>query len=487
MIHTPPTGMQQCGGSIKKMSKVERVPRQSMPEQDPKLRARNFEEVPFGYSTETAKLEASRCLQCKKAPCRDGCPVEIDIPGFIEQVKEGDLRKAVQVLKDKNSLPAVCGRVCPQESQCESLCVLGKKGDPVAIGRLERFVADWERNEGGVEFPEIPKSTGKKVAVVGAGPAGLTVAGDLIKKGHAVTIYEALHKAGGVLVYGIPEFRLPKAIVQAEVDYLLKMGVELKTNCVVGKSKTITELFEESYDALFVGSGAGLPKFMGIPGENLNGVYSANEYLTRSNLMKAYLFPKYDTPIVHGKKVAVLGGGNVAMDSARTALRLGADSVTIVYRRGRDEMPARNEEIHHAEEEGVIFKLLTNPTQIVGNEDGFVTGMECIQMELGEPDDSGRRRPVEIKGSEFIIEVDTVVVAIGNSPNPLIAATTPEIETSKRGTIIADEETGSTTMDAVYAGGDVVTGAATVILAMGAGRKAADAIHKQLMGESQEP
>lgn len=452
-----------------------------MPEQEPLVRAKNFDEVPFGYSSETAKLEASRCLQCKKAFCRDGCPVEIDIPGFIEQIKTGDFRKAAQVLKDKNSLPAVCGRVCPQESQCESLCILGKKGESVAIGRLERFVADWERSEGEIELPEIPEKTGKKIAVVGAGPAGLTVAGDLIKKGHAVTIYEALHKPGGVLVYGIPEFRLPKAIVQAEVDYLLNMGVELKTNCVVGKSKTINELFEEEgFDAVFVGSGAGLPRFMGIPGENLNGVYSANEYLTRSNLMKAYLFPKYDTPIVRGKKVAVLGGGNVAMDSARTALRLGADSVTIVYRRGREEMPARSEEIHHAEEEGVLFKLLANPTRLIGNDDGEVCGMECIQMELGEPDASGRRRPKPIEGSEFIIDVDTVVVAIGNSPNPLIANTTPEIKTTKWGTIIAEDETGATTMEAVYAGGDVVTGAATVILAMGAGRKAADAIHKRL-------
>ncbi|GAB4263162.1 MAG: NADPH-dependent glutamate synthase [Deferrisomatales bacterium] len=465
------------------MAKRERLPRTPMPEQDPLERARNFDEVPYGYTPEMAQREASRCLQCKKPACRKGCPVQVFIPEFIAAIGEGEFQKAAEILKEKNSLPAVCGRVCPQESQCEAYCVVGKKDEPVAIGRLERFAADWERAQGEVKIPELPPKTGKRVAVVGAGPAGLTVAGDLIRKGHEVTVFEALHKPGGVLVYGIPEFRLPKAIVQAEVDYLQKMGVRIECNAVIGKSRTVHELFEEDgFDAVFVGSGAGLPRFMGIPGENYNGVYSANEYLTRSNLMKAYLFPQYDTPIVRGKRVAVLGGGNVAMDAARTALRLGAEASIIVYRRGREEMPARNEEIHHAEEEGVEFKLLTNPTRILGDDNGWVRGMECVAMELGEPDESGRRRPQAVAGSEFVLDVDTVVVAIGNSPNPLIPNTTPEVQTTKWGTVVADEETGATTMKGVYAGGDVVTGAATVILAMGAGRKAADAIHDYLMG-----
>ncbi len=465
------------------MAKKERVARVSMPEQPPQVRARNFDEVPLGYTPEMARLEASRCLQCKKPACRNGCPVQVYIPDFITRIGEGDFQGAAEVLKEKNSLPAVCGRVCPQESQCEAFCVVGKKDQPVAIGRLERFAADWERNVGEVRLPDLPPKTGKRVAVIGSGPAGLTVAGDLIRKGHDVTIFEALHKPGGVLVYGIPEFRLPKAIVQAEVDFLTRMGVELITNAVIGKTRTLQELFEEDgYHAVFVGAGAGLPRFMGIPGENLNGVYSANEYLTRSNLMKAYRFPEYDTPIVRGRRVAVLGGGNVAMDAARTALRLGADASMIVYRRGREEMPARAEEIHHAVEEGVELKLLTNPVAVLGNDAGWVRGMECVRMELGEPDQSGRRRPQEVKGSECVLDVDTVVVAIGNSPNPLIPSTTPQIQVTNRGTIIADEATGATTMPAVYAGGDVVTGAATVILAMGAGRTAADAIHAYLSG-----
>ncbi len=465
------------------MAKKERIPRVAMPEQQPQVRARNFDEVPLGYTPEMAQQEASRCLQCKKPACRKGCPVQVYIPEFIAKIGEGDFQRAAEILKEKNSLPAVCGRVCPQESQCEIFCVVGKKEEPVAIGRLERFAADWERTQGEVKIPELPPKTGKRVAVVGSGPAGLTVAGDLIRKGHEVTIFEALHKPGGVLVYGIPEFRLPKAIVQAEVDYVTGMGVKLVTNAVIGKSRTVQELLEDDgFDAVFVGAGAGLPRFMGIPGENLNGVYSANEYLTRSNLMKAYLFPQYDTPIVRGKRVAILGGGNVAMDAARTALRLGAEASIIVYRRGREEMPARAEEIHHAEEEGVDLQLLTNPVGILGNESGWVKGMECVRMELGEPDESGRRRPQEVKGSAFVLDVDTVVVAIGNAPNPLIPSTTPEIRVSKWGTIIADEQTGATTMPGVYAGGDVVTGAATVILAMGAGRTAADAIHAYLGG-----
>jgi glutamate synthase (NADPH/NADH) small chain len=462
--------------------KKTQIPRTKMPEQEPKVRAKNFDEVPFGYNPELAKLEASRCLQCKKPACIPGCPVSIDIPTFIWMILEEDFIGAARKLKEMNSLPAVCGRVCPQEDQCEKVCILGKKGEPVAIGRLERFAADFDRAHGEFIMPPMAAPTGKKVAVVGSGPAGLTLAGDLIKKGHQVTIFEALHKAGGVLVYGIPEFRLPKAIVQSEVDYLQKIGVEMKTNMVIGKIYTVDELMANGYHAVFLGTGAGLPTFMNIPGENLNGVYSANEYLTRSNLMKAYLFPQYDTPIAKGKKVAVLGGGNVAMDSARTALRLGADDVYIVYRRSKKELPARIEEVHHAEEEGIQFHFLTLPVEILGNEDGWVCGMKCLRMELGEPDESGRRRPIPVPGSEFTLEVDMVVVAIGTGANPLIPSTTADLHTNKWGYIVADPETGATSKKGVYAGGDIVTGSATVILAMGAGRKAAEAIHKYLMG-----
>jgi glutamate synthase (NADPH/NADH) small chain len=461
--------------------KKEKIPRQPMPEQDPKVRSRNFEEVPYGYTPEMAQKEASRCLQCKKPKCREGCPVSVNIPDFINLIKEGNFIAAAMKLKEDNSLPAVCGRVCPQESQCESLCILGKKDEPVAVGRLERFAADYERKQGAVDLPKIPPSTGKKVAVVGSGPSGLTVAGDLVKKGHHVTIFEALHKPGGVLVYGIPEFRLPKAIVDAEVDYLTRLGVEIKYNYVIGKILTVDELFAMGYHAVFLGVGAGLPVFMNIPGENLCGIYSANEYLTRSNLMKAYLFPNYDTPIAIGKHVAVIGGGNVAMDSARTALRLGAETVHIVYRRSKTELPARAEEAHHAEQEGVQFKFLTNPLRYIGNSDGWVTGMECIEMELGEPDESGRRRPVPKKDSNFVLDVDLVVVSIGTGANPIITGTVPNLELNKWGYIVADEKTGKTSREGVYAGGDIVTGSATVILAMGAGRASSKAMHEYLM------
>jgi glutamate synthase (NADPH/NADH) small chain len=458
-----------------------KIPRTPMPEQDPLERAQNFDEVPFGYTPEMAQTEASRCLQCKKPKCIEGCPVNVKIPEFVQLVYEGKFIEAAWKIKETNVLPSVCGRVCPQEAQCEKECVLAKKGEAVAIGRMERFVADLERNAGDMKLPEIAPPTGKKVAVVGSGPSGLTVAGDLIKLGHQVTIFESLHKAGGVLVYGIPEFRLPKAIVQAEIDFLKRLGVEIKTNHVIGKIATVDELMkEEGYDAVFLGTGAGLPLFMNIPGENLCGIYSANEYLTRSNLMKAYLFPNYDTPIVRGQNVATLGGGNVAMDSARTALRLGAKNSYIIYRRSMEEMPARREEVHHAEQEGIQFKLLTQPMRFTGDTEGWVNGIECLEMELGEPDDSGRRRPVPIKGSDFFIEVDTVVVAIGNGPNPLVPQTTPDLETTKRGNIVASEETGQTSKKGVFAGGDIVTGSATVILAMGAGRNAATAIHEYL-------
>lgn len=463
--------------------KKPKVPRQKMPEQEPKVRAKNFNEVPFGYTPELAQLESSRCLQCKKPKCIEGCPVEVDIPAFVKLISEGDFAGSARKLKERNSLPAVCGRVCPQEDQCEKICIVGKKDQPVAVGRLERFAADWERTKGEVTIPEKAPPTGKKVAVVGSGPAGLTLAGDLILKGHEVTIFEALHKTGGVLIYGIPEFRLPKAIVQSEVNYLEKLGVKIECNCVIGRIETVDELLKE-YNAVFLGLGAGLPQFLNVPGENLCGIYSANEYLTRSNLMKAYLFPKYDTPIARGKNVAVFGAGNVAMDSARTALRLGADTVRIIYRRSRDEMPARIEEVHHAEEEGVQFYLLTAPTKFLGNDNGWVTGVECLQMELGEPDDSGRRRPVPIKGSEFKLECDMAVVAIGAGPNPLLPTQTPGLELNKRGYIVADLETGKTAKPGVWAGGDIVTGSATVILAMGAGRKAANSIHEYLMNEN---
>ncbi|MDI6840902.1 MAG: NADPH-dependent glutamate synthase [bacterium] len=448
-------------------------------EQPPKERIKNFNEVPLGYSPAEAILEAKRCLMCKKPKCVKWCPVEVDIPGFISAIKDGDFSKSIKILKAKNVLPAICGRVCPQEDQCEKVCTLAKIGDPVAIGRLERFVADWEAKQGDVEIPSVLPSTGKKVAVVGSGPAGLVVASDLAKLGHSVTIFEALHKPGGVLMYGIPEFRLPKAIVEREIDYVKKLGVQLITSFVVGKLKTVDELLTE-FDAVFIGTGAGLPWFMGIPGENYNGIYSANEYLTRSNLMKAYLFPEYDTPIVKGKRVAVIGGGNVAMDSARTALRLGAKHSMIIYRRSKAEMPARIEEIAHAEEEGVEFEFLTLPVRYHADKDGWVKEMECIRMQLGEPDASGRRRPIPIEGSNFKISVDTVVVAIGQAPNPLVPATTPGLKIGKHGNIVTDEQTGKTSREGVFAGGDISTGAATVILAMGAGRIAARSIDEYL-------
>ncbi|MDY6931702.1 MAG: NADPH-dependent glutamate synthase [Halobacteriota archaeon] len=463
-------------GSKRKKGKP-RKEKYPMPEQDPKERIHNFEEVPLGYDKETAILEAQRCIDCKpkenKKLCRDGCPVEVNIPGFLMKIADGDFDGAIKEIKDKNNLPAVCGRVCPYEGQCEGYCTLGKKGEPVGIGRLERFVADYEREKGFAEPVKI-EPTGKKVAVVGSGPAGLTAAADLAKMGHKVTVFEALHAPGGVLVYGIPEFRLPKKIVAAEVDYIKTLGVEIKTDIVVGMTITVDELKEE-YDAIFIGTGAGLPRWMGIPGENLNGVYSANEFLTRINLMRAYKFPDCDTPITMGKKVATIGGGNVAMDSARNALRLGAEESYIIYRRSEEEMPARIEEIEHAKEEGVKFELLTVPVRYIGNENGWVKQMECLRMELGEPDDSGRRRPVPIEGSEYIVDIDTVVVAIGQSPNPLVPSTTEGLETTKWGTIVVDDD-GATSREGVYAGGDIATGAATVILAMGAGKKAAKAI-----------
>ncbi len=455
--------------------------RVSMPKQEPRVRAKNFDEVALGYTEEQAMAEANRCIQCVKRNCVEGCPVGVDIPDFITALREGDMPGAVRILKGKNSLPGVCGRVCPQEVQCEAYCTLAKKGAPVAIGRLERYVADWElANPSPNPGTDRLDPTGMSVAVVGSGPAGLTVAADLAKMGHQVTIFEALHVAGGVLMYGIPEFRMPKHVVQAEVDYIRSIGVELSLDSVVGKIATVDELFEDGYNAVFLGTGAGLPMFLDLPGENLNGVYSANEYLTRTNLMKAYLFPEYDTPIESGRRVVVIGGGNVAMDSARCAIRLGADKVYIVYRRSRTEMPARLEEVENAEEEGIIFKLLTNPTQFLGNGRGSVAAMECVEMELGEPDSSGRRRPIAKPGSEFLIEADTVVVALGTTPNPLVPTTTSGLEVTRRGTVVADEETGQTTKPGVWAGGDVVTGAATVISAMGAGKRAAASIDTYL-------
>ena len=447
-------------------------------EQDPKVRATNFEEVCLGYNEEEAKTEAERCLKCKNPQCVKGCPVSINIPGFIQEVQNGNIEEAYKVIGKSSALPAICGRVCPQESQCEGKCIRGIKGEPISIGKLERFVADWSR-ENGVE-PEKPAApNGKKVAVIGSGPSGLTCAGDLAKLGYDVTIFEALHEAGGVLVYGIPEFRLPKeTVVKSEIENVKKLGVKIETNVIIGKSITIDQLLnDEGFDAAFIGSGAGLPRFMGIPGENANGVFSANEYLTRSNLMKAFK-EYYDTPIVAGKKVAVVGGGNVAMDAARTALRLGAE-VHVVYRRSEAELPARAEEVHHAKEEGIIFDLLTNPTEVLVDENGWVKGLRCIKMELGEPDASGRRKPVEVAGSEFDIEVDTVIMSLGTSPNPLISSTTVGLDTDRRKCIVADE-TGKTTKEGVYAGGDAVTGAATVILAMEAGKAGAKGIHEFL-------
>lgn len=448
-------------------------------EQDAKVRATNFEEVCLGYNKEEAMEEASRCINCKNAQCIKGCPVSINIPGFIEKVKEGDVEAAYQVISESSALPAVCGRVCPQESQCEGKCIRGIKGEPISIGKLERFVADWA-TEKGIKPQGAKEKNGKKVAVIGSGPAGLTCAGDLAKMGYDLTIFEALHEAGGVLVYGIPEFRLPKTkVVAKEIENVKSLGVKIETNVVIGKSVTIDELLhEEGFDAVFIGSGAGLPKFMGIPGEQANGVFSANEYLTRSNLMKAF-DESSTTPIMRGKKVAVVGGGNVAMDAARTALRLGGE-VHIVYRRSEEELPARVEEVHHAKEEGIIFDLLTNPVEILEDEKGWVKGIKCIKMELGEPDESGRRRPVEVPGSEFVIDVDTVIMSLGTSPNPLISSTTEGLEVNKWKCIVADEEFGKTTKEGVYAGGDAVTGAATVILAMGAGKAGAKGIDEYL-------
>lgn len=468
----------------KPLDKKERIkiPRQKMPKQDPKERIKNFREVPHGLTPELAMMEARRCLACPKPVCISGCPVEVNIPEFIRLVTEGKFVEAAKVIKRTNALPAICGRVCPQEEQCEKVCVMTKKYGAVAVGNLERFVADYERTQGEIEIPKLPPSTGKKVAVVGAGPAGLTVAADLAILGHKVVIFEALHKPGGVLIYGIPEFRLPKAIVKSEVEYLKKMGVEVYTSFVVGKLDTVDELFEQGFSAVFIGTGAGLPNFMKIEGENLNGIYSANEFLTRSNLMAAYDFPNMDTPIFVGENVAVLGGGNTAMDSVRTSLRLGAKNAYIVYRRSRTEMPARIEEIHHAEQEGVQFMFLTNPLKYIGDENGCVKAMECVKMELGEPDSSGRRRPVEISGSNFVLPIDTVVVAVGNSSNPLIPQTTPGLKANKWGNIEVDPNTQMTSRSGVFAGGDIVTGGATVILAAGAGKVAARAMHKYIMG-----
>jgi len=456
-----------------------------MPRQEAAVRAKNFKEVALGYTPEMSVEEASRCIQCPKRPCVEGCPVNVDIPEFIKAVREGRMTDAVIALKNKNALPGICGRVCPQETQCEAKCTLLKQKAPVAIGRLERYVADWERQNKAAMPPAapLPKSTGKKVAVIGSGPAGLTAAADLVKKGHSVTIFEALHVGGGVLMYGIPEFRLPKEIVQNEVNFVKSLGADLVLDAVVGKCDTIDELLNNDYDAVFLGTGAGLPMFLNIPGENANGIYSANEWLTRTNLMKAYLFPNYDTPLKVGKKVAVIGGGNVAMDGARCALRLGAEEVYIVYRRSEAELPARREEVGNAMEEGIIFKFLTNPTRFLDDGKGWVNGMECIEMELGEPDASGRRRPIAKKGSEFVMKIDTAVVALGTTPNPLIASTTEGLKTTSHGTVVADESTGKTVKDRVWAGGDIVTGAATVISAMGAGKRAAADIDKYLMGK----
>ncbi|MCD6107468.1 MAG: NADPH-dependent glutamate synthase [Caldisericaceae bacterium] len=457
----------------------------TMQEQSAEERKHNFNEVPLGYSKEEAILEASRCLQCSTHPCIDGCPVHINIPDFIKAIKEDNVQLAIDIIHKSDSLPAVTGRVCPQEDQCQAVCIMGKVGDPIAIGRLERYAADWDlqnREGGKIKLPTKEKSNGKNIAIVGSGPSGLACAGDLVKNGYNVTVFEGFHKTGGVLAYGIPEFRLPKSIVQEEINMLNKFGVKFATDALIGKTLTIQELMRDEFDAVFIGAGAGLPRFMHIPGENLAGVYSANEFLTRVNLMKAYKFPQYDTPIKIAKKVAVIGGGNVAMDSARTALRLGAEHVFLIYRRSRKEMPARNEEILHAEEEGIDFNLLTNPVRYVGNEKGFVKTIECIKMRLGEKDASGRRRPIPIDGSEFTLDIDQVIVAIGTTPNPIIPRTTAGLKTGHHGVILADEN-GATSVKGVFAGGDIVTGAATVITAMGAGRKAADSIDKYLKGK----
>ena len=454
--------------------------REEMPRQDAKARGKNFREVALGYTPETARAEASRCINCPKAVCSLGCPVNVDIRDFIKSLQEGNMPEAVKALKRKNALPGICGRVCPQETQCEQVCVLAKRGAPVAIGRLERFVADWERQQAENTAFTPPPPTGKRVAVVGSGPAGLTAAADLAKMGHSVTIFESLHIAGGVLMYGIPEFRLPKEIVQNEINFVASLGVKIELDSVVGKLVTVDELLNSSFDAVFLGTGAGLPMFLNVPGENLNGVYSANEFLTRVNLMKAYCFPEYDTPVKIGKTAAVIGGGNVAMDSARCALRLGAERVYVIYRRSRTEMPARREEIENAEEEGIEFKFLTNPRQFIGNERGALVAMECDAMELGEPDQSGRRSPIVKPGSEFKLAVDSAIVALGTTPNPMIAQTSTGLETSSHGTVVADPATGKTVKPKVWAGGDVLTGAATVISAMGAGKRAAADIDKFL-------
>jgi len=474
---------------VSEVKKLEKKPKQKidlnrvpMPQQKPETRVKNYDEVAIGYTEEMALKEANRCIQCPKRPCIEGCPVKVDIPEFINMLKNNDMPEAVRILKSKNSLPGICGRVCPQETQCESVCTLSKKGAPIAIGRLERYVADWEQQNSAkaVSSIHVSASTGKKVAVIGSGPAGLTCAADLAKMGHMVTIFEALHVAGGVLTYGIPEFRLPKSIVEAEVNYIRSLGVDIRLDSVIGKLSTVDELLNGSYDSIFLGTGAGLPMFLNIPGENLNGIYSANEFLTRVNLMKAYRFPEYDTPVKIGKRVAVIGGGNVAMDSARCALRLGADEVYIIYRRSRAEMPARHEEVENAKAEGIIFKMLTNPKCFIGDDKGWVTTMECYQMELGEPDASGRRRPIVKPGSEFTVDIDVAIVALGTTPNPLISSTTEGLEITNRGTVVADEETCKTVKDKVWAGGDLVTGAATVISAMGAGKRAAEAIDSYL-------
>ncbi len=454
-----------------------------MAKQKPEDRRTNFDEVALGYTEDQAISEAERCLQCPIPQCVKGCPVEIEIPEFIRLIGERKYNEAIKELKRKNSLPAICGRVCPQEEQCQKQCIMGKTGEPISIGRLERFLADWELKKT-VEVPRKAPFTNKRVAVIGAGPAGLTAAAELAKLGHRVTIFESLHKPGGVLVYGIPEFRLPKRIVASEVNYVKRLGVTIEKNILVGKTHTIPELLNGGFNAVFIGTGAGLPRFMRIPGENLGGIYSANEFLIRVNLMKSYKFPNFDTPIRIGKKVAVIGAGNVAMDSARSALRLGADEVSIVYRRSREEMPARAEEVENAEEEGIIMRLLTNPIRFIGDENGSVRKMECIRMQLGDPDESGRRRPIPIDGSEFIIDVDTVIIAIGRTPNPIIQKTTEGLETTKRNTVVIDESTGETSIKGVYAGGDIVTGEATVISAMGAGKRAAKAIHEYLMGKA---
>jgi len=470
-------------GTKRELTPKERmkIPRHAMREQPPAERRRNFTEVPYGYSPEEAVGEAERCLACSKSTCIEGCPVAINIPKFIGEIAEGDFRAAARTMREANLLPSICGRVCPQEDQCEIECVVGKKGEPVAIGRLERFIGDWERDTGNVAIPERAAPTGQRVAVVGSGPAGLTCAADLTRRGHEVVVFEAFHRPGGVLVYGIPEFRLPNAIIEAELSLLEKMGVEIRCDEVIGMTDSVDELLgEEGFDAVFLGTGAGLPWFMGIPGENNCGVYSANEFLTRVNLMGAGRDDAADTPIKHIRRIATVGGGNVAMDSARTGLRLGAEKSYVVYRRSRQEMPARDEEIAHAEEEGVEFLFLNNPVRVLGNEEEWVTGLECLRMDLGEPDASGRRRPVPIEGSEFVLEVDTVVIAIGNSPNPLIRKTTPDIETKKWGEVVVDEESMKTSKRGVFAGGDIVRGAATVILAMGDGRTAAHAIDEYL-------